>query len=172
MNPRAIIRPIPREPPVTTATLPRMENRSLTWASSRGVCGRSLRAVSVQETRFNILGEARPGCQGAAGLAGCGTTPQAAQKGPDARRRPTAAREAYFLYVERAAEGAVPPQMGLFQPSQAAQKGPDARRRPTAAREAYFLYVERAAEGAVPPQMGLFQRPASAWPRWPRCGGS
>jgi hypothetical protein len=40
---------------------------------------------------------------------------QAAQKGPDARRRPTAAREAYFLYVERAAEGAVPPQMGLFQ---------------------------------------------------------
>jgi hypothetical protein len=32
--------------------------------------------------------------------------PQAAQKGPDARRRLTAAREAYFLYVERAAEGA------------------------------------------------------------------
>jgi hypothetical protein len=32
--------------------------------------------------------------------------PQAAQKGPDARRRPTAAREAYFLYVERAAKGA------------------------------------------------------------------
>jgi len=31
---------------------------------------------------------------------------RAAQKGPDARRRPTAAREAYFLYVERAAEGA------------------------------------------------------------------
>src|SRR6266508_990911 len=30
----------------------------------------------------------------------------AAQKGPDARRRPTAAREAYSLYVERAAEGA------------------------------------------------------------------
>src|SRR5262249_60672678 len=26
--------------------------------------------------------------------------------GPDARRRPRAAREAYFLYVERAAEGA------------------------------------------------------------------
>jgi acyl dehydratase len=32
--------------------------------------------------------------------------PQDAQKGPDARRRPTAAREAYSLYVERAAEGA------------------------------------------------------------------
>src|SRR5437870_13427805 len=31
---------------------------------------------------------------------------QAAQKGPDARRRPKAAREAYSLYVERAAEGA------------------------------------------------------------------
>jgi hypothetical protein len=31
---------------------------------------------------------------------------QAAEKGPDARRRPKAAREAYFLYVERAAEGA------------------------------------------------------------------
>src|SRR6267142_1484070 len=33
-------------------------------------------------------------------------TPQAAPKGPYARRRPTAAREAYCLYVERAAEGA------------------------------------------------------------------
>ncbi len=32
--------------------------------------------------------------------------PQAAQKGPAARRRPKAAREAYSLYVERAAEGA------------------------------------------------------------------
>jgi len=32
--------------------------------------------------------------------------PQAAQKGADARRRPTAAREAYSLYVERAAGGA------------------------------------------------------------------
>src|SRR5574341_1345832 len=31
---------------------------------------------------------------------------QAAQKGPAARRRPRAAREAYSLYVERAAEGA------------------------------------------------------------------
>src|SRR5438046_1629043 len=31
---------------------------------------------------------------------------QAAQKGPDARRRPKAAREAYSLYVERAVEGA------------------------------------------------------------------
>src|SRR5207247_11301614 len=30
---------------------------------------------------------------------------QAAQKGPAARRRPRAAREAYSLYVERAAEG-------------------------------------------------------------------
>ena len=28
------------------------------------------------------------------------------KRGPDARRRPTAAREAYLLYVERAAEGA------------------------------------------------------------------
>src|SRR5438093_7708822 len=32
--------------------------------------------------------------------------PQAAEKGPAARRRPKAAREAYSLYVERAAEGA------------------------------------------------------------------
>src|SRR5499433_3355859 len=31
---------------------------------------------------------------------------QAAQKGPDARRRPMTAREAYSLYVERAGEGA------------------------------------------------------------------
>src|SRR2546428_5755000 len=31
---------------------------------------------------------------------------QAAQKGPDARRRPKVAREAYSLYVERAIEGA------------------------------------------------------------------
>jgi hypothetical protein len=38
---------------------------------------------------------------------------QAAQKGPDARRRQTAAREAYSLYVERAAEGANE-EMGLF----------------------------------------------------------
>src|SRR5712691_11175675 len=35
-----------------------------------------------------------------------GKTSQAAQKGPDARRRPPAAREAYSLYVERAAKGA------------------------------------------------------------------
>src|SRR5215467_13667703 len=32
-------------------------------------------------------------------------TAQVAQKGPDARRRPPAAREAYSLYVERAAGG-------------------------------------------------------------------
>ncbi len=32
--------------------------------------------------------------------------PQAGQKGPDARRRPKVAREAYSLYVERATEGA------------------------------------------------------------------
>ena len=31
---------------------------------------------------------------------------QAAEKGPDARRRPTAAGEAYSVYVEPAAEGA------------------------------------------------------------------
>jgi len=40
------------------------------------------------------------------GVMGSEETPQAAQKGPEARRRPTAAREAYSLYVERAAEGA------------------------------------------------------------------
>jgi hypothetical protein len=34
------------------------------------------------------------------------TRSQAAPKGPDARWRPKAAREAYFLYVDRAAEGA------------------------------------------------------------------
>src|SRR5215471_13690089 len=33
-------------------------------------------------------------------------SPPVAQKGPDARRRPKAAREAYSSYVERAAEGA------------------------------------------------------------------
>src|SRR5215470_7274595 len=33
------------------------------------------------------------------------TPRQAAQKGPDARRRPMVAREAYSLYVERAIEG-------------------------------------------------------------------
>ena len=31
---------------------------------------------------------------------------QGVEKGPDARRRPRVAREAYFLYVERATEGA------------------------------------------------------------------
>src|SRR5215471_1735358 len=35
-----------------------------------------------------------------------GTTRPDVQKGPDARRRPPAAREAYSLYVERAAAGA------------------------------------------------------------------
>src|SRR5438046_6165073 len=49
---------------------------------------------------------------------------QAAQKGPDARRRPKAAREAYVLYVERAVEGTALPQMGLFQqPASAAVEG-------------------------------------------------
>jgi hypothetical protein len=33
-------------------------------------------------------------------------TAQGVEKGPDARRRPKVAREAYSLYVERAAEGA------------------------------------------------------------------
>src|SRR6266508_4232785 len=42
---------------------------------------------------------------------------QAAQKGPDARRRPRAAREAY-LYVERAAEGAKFLGGGLRPPSE------------------------------------------------------
>ena len=37
---------------------------------------------------------------------------EAAEKGPAARRRPKAAREAYSPYVERAAEGAALPQMG------------------------------------------------------------
>src|SRR2546425_5174962 len=40
-------------------------------------------------------------------LEGCRRTRcQSEEKGPAARRRPKAAREAYFLYVERAAEGA------------------------------------------------------------------
>jgi hypothetical protein len=34
------------------------------------------------------------------------STGQGGEKGPDARRRPKAAGEAYFLYVEPAAEGA------------------------------------------------------------------
>ena len=45
-------------------------------------------------------------------------TPQVAQKGPAARRRPRAAREAYSLYVERAAEGAnaAAPRRGALPP--------------------------------------------------------
>jgi hypothetical protein len=31
---------------------------------------------------------------------------QAVEKGPDGRRRPSAGREAYFLYVERPGDGA------------------------------------------------------------------
>src|SRR5439155_23056427 len=78
------------------------------------------------------------------------TSRQAAEKGPAARRRPTAAREAYSLYVERAAEGAVPPQMG---PSRQLPDRPPRRVQlrggaPRAVREAYSLYVERADEGA------------------------
>src|SRR5215468_5466679 len=60
---------------------------------------------------------------------------QAAQKGPDARRRPTTAREAYSLYVERA---------GLTRVS---SRGDAA---------AAQLEVR-----APTKQMGLFQRPAS-----------
>src|SRR5713226_164467 len=55
---------------------------------------RRVRAVEIQ----NGVGLARS-------LSGPSTS-QAAQKGPDARRRPTAAGEAYSLYVEPAAEGA------------------------------------------------------------------
>src|SRR5207249_3185432 len=63
---------------------------------------------------------------------------------------PRAVREAYSLYVERADEGAVPPQMG---PSRQLPDRPPRRVQlrggaPRAAREAYSLYVERAAEGA------------------------
>src|SRR5216684_1558550 len=43
---------------------------------------------------------------GVPGCFGPRDTPQAAQKGPDARRRPKAAGEAYSLYVEPAVEGA------------------------------------------------------------------
>jgi hypothetical protein len=60
------------------------------------------------------------------------------------------AREAYSLYVERAAEAANEadgPALGGHT-AQAGEKGPDARRRPKVAREAYSLYVERAVEGA------------------------
>src|SRR5438094_2379303 len=46
----------------------------------------------AQRTRSRSLSEQRSG--------------QSDEKGPAARRRPRAAREAYFLYVERAAEGA------------------------------------------------------------------
>src|SRR5216117_4196067 len=42
--------------------------------------------------------------------------PQAVERGPAARRRPRAAREAYSLYVERVAEGANDPRRGPSRP--------------------------------------------------------
>src|SRR6185295_5918465 len=69
---------------------------------------------------------------------------QSDEKGPAARRRPKAAGEAYFPYVEPAAEGANEAEKA----GQSDEKGPAARRRPKAAGEAYFPYVEPAAEGA------------------------
>src|SRR5437667_8717782 len=75
------------------------------WATIEKLRIRSM-AIRLRITR---RGRARP-----AGRFRWGN-PQAAQKGPAARRRPRAAREAYSVYVERAAEGAVPPQMGPFQ---------------------------------------------------------
>ena len=51
-----------------------------------------------------------------AGLTGSEITQQAGEKGPVARRRPSTAREAYLLYVERAVAGAVPAQMGPYRP--------------------------------------------------------
>src|SRR5437867_4482582 len=52
----------------------------------------------AQRTRSRSLSEQRSG--------------QSDEKGPAARRRPRAAREAYSLYVERAAEGANDPRRG------------------------------------------------------------
>ena len=75
---------------------------------------------------------------------------KAGEKGPEARRRPKVAREAYSLYVEgcrKLANEAAGPALGGHA-AQAGEKSPDARRRSKVAREAYSLYVERAAEGA------------------------
>src|SRR5712692_10023360 len=52
----------------------------------------------------------REGGIGFSGATRLRKSPQAAKKGPDARRRPKVAREPYSLYVERAAEGAARPQ--------------------------------------------------------------
>src|SRR5437867_1194606 len=67
-------------------------------------------------------------------------TSQAAQKGPDARRRPTAAGEAYSLYVEPAAEGAV---FYLLRC------------------DCIWLSGRRSSRKRSSPQMGLFQLPAN-----------
>src|SRR5215471_4926581 len=73
----------PSEPP-PTAGLRRRSRRS---NGVRSTLGRSVQLENVQpETAMRGW--------------------QTVQEGPDARRRPRAAREAYFLYVERAAEGA------------------------------------------------------------------
>src|SRR5437867_5040259 len=56
----------------------------------------------AQRTRSRSLSEQRSG--------------QSDEKGPAARRRPRAAREAYSLYVERAAEGANVPRRGASPP--------------------------------------------------------
>src|SRR6185295_13235679 len=75
--------------------------------------------------------------------------PQAAEKGPAARRRPKPGREAYGPYVERPGEGANEADGPRSPPApQATEKGPAARRRPQPGREAYGPYVERPGEGA------------------------
>src|SRR3989304_767811 len=122
---------------------------------------------SVQSDGQNVKAP-RHGRRAAPGrpLLSCGNTSQAAQKGPHARRRPTAAREAYSAWraggevsgsgdpgERKRATLSVRPRApylrrGALFSTQAAHKGPDAGRRPTVGREAYFLYVERAAEGA------------------------
>src|SRR5215469_12947878 len=65
---------------------------------------------------ITVFYTAAPLYTAARSLAVGGTLAGATRSAPDARRRPTLAREAYSLYVERASEGAALPQMGLFQP--------------------------------------------------------
>src|SRR6266540_2767775 len=98
---------------------------------------------------------------------------QAAQKGPDARRRPRAAREAYSLYVERAAEGAKFLGGGLRPPSETSPQD-SLRRQSRRSKVEHSCLVGddmwlRAAR-ALPPTLGC-SAPSAGFARAPKGGG-
>src|SRR6266508_2515490 len=98
---------------------------------------------------------------------------QAAQKGPDARRRPRAAREAYSLYVERAAEGAKFLGGGLRPPSETSPQD-SLRRQSRRSKVEHSCLIGDGmwlrAGRALPPTLGC-SAPSAGFARAPKGGG-